>query len=55
MDKLLKDLLNAPGISGYEETVAEIIKKELEKAATALKQTISEMSYQKKEPAKKRL
>lgn len=37
MDKLLKDLLNAPGISGYEETVAEIIKKELEKSCDSVK------------------
>ena len=32
MDKLLKDLLTASGISGYEGEVAEIMKKELKKS-----------------------
>lgn len=37
MDKLLKDLLMAPGISGYEEQVAQIIKTELEKSCDSVK------------------
>ena len=31
MDKVLKELLEAPGISGCEEAVAEIMKRELSK------------------------
>jgi len=31
MDNLLKELLLAPGISGCEEAVAQIMKRELEK------------------------
>ncbi|MCL2389386.1 MAG: M42 family metallopeptidase [Elusimicrobia bacterium] len=31
MDKLLKDLLEAPGVSGYEENIAAVISAELEK------------------------
>ncbi|MDD5022496.1 MAG: M42 family metallopeptidase [Endomicrobiaceae bacterium] len=37
MDKLLKDLLMAPGISGYEEEVAQLIKTELEKSCDSVK------------------
>ena len=37
MDKLLKELLDAPGISGCEETVANIIKRELSKYCDEVK------------------
>ena len=37
MDKLLKDLFEAPGISGYESEVAQIIKKELSKSCIDVK------------------
>ena len=37
MDKLLKDLFEASGISGYENEVAQIIKKELSKSCDNVK------------------
>lgn len=37
MDKLLKELLEAPGISGCEEAVAEIMKRELSKSCDEVK------------------
>ena len=37
MDKLLKELLVAPGISGYEEDVAAIMKRELKKSCDSVK------------------
>ncbi|MBQ3835196.1 MAG: M42 family metallopeptidase [Elusimicrobia bacterium] len=37
MDKLLKELLEAPGISGCEEAVAEIMKRELSKCCDEVK------------------
>ena len=37
MDKVLKELLEAPGISGCEEAVAEIMKRELSKSCDEVK------------------
>lgn len=37
MDKLLKELLDAPGISGCEETVAKIMERELKKYCDEVK------------------
>ena len=37
MDKLLKELLVAPGISGYEEDVAAIMERELKKTCDSVK------------------
>ena len=37
MDKLLKDLFESSGISGYENEVAQIIKKELSKSCSDVK------------------
>lgn len=53
MDKLLKDLLTAPGISGYEEQVAQLIKTELEKSCDNVKIDNFGNVISKKVPAKK--
>lgn len=37
MDNLLKELLLAPGISGYEESIAQIMKRELEKTCDSVR------------------
>ena len=37
MDKLLKDLFESSGIFGYENEVAQIIKKELSKSCSDVK------------------
>ncbi len=37
MDKLLKELLMSPGISGYEESVAKIMEREFKKSCDSVK------------------
>ena len=37
MDNVLKELLTAPGISGYEEDVAAVMKRELKKTCDSVK------------------